>query len=457
MRIETDPAAMQAVLSLYPAAGAAAFTDDEVLAALTLARIVRGVDAEAVAGAIRDVEAAGHPVERRVVAVGRPPEPGRDAWLEFAALERLPGRDGLPEDPAAATESRIVNVPAGETIALYHPLSDGMPGVNVRGEYVPVAAAIDATPRAGRNVRREGERLVALADGRLIVDKRQMHVDENLTIDGDLTVLRGDIDFIGTLHIRGNVESGLSLRVAKDVLVSGSIFGSDVACGGSLRVKRGIVGGGETRIDVGGNLEADFVENVELTVRGQCQIHKSLVNARVLCGQAFVMPGYGHLVSGQIYARDGIRAAQVGVAHGATVKLVVGIDAIAAQRVVEIDREADGLEERLRKVQSLLDELGPRSEAYATLSEQRRREIDRLAEAQPQLEELRQTLHDERTRVVQQMKKNHEAVISVRGLVHEDTVLQFPYDRLVLREPAKRVTYAFDMNDMRIVTRSLAA
>lgn len=457
IRIETEPGAMRAALSLYPAPGGAPFTAEEVNAALALAGVVHGVDADALSAAIVEVQEAAHPVERRIVAVGRPPESGADARLEYPPLQRQRRPEDLGIDPLTLCQRRVISVRAEETVAVYHALVDGMPGLNVNGEYVPAKASADTTPRAGRNVRREGDCIVAQVDGRLIIEKQSVHVDENLVIEGDLTVLRGDIDFVGAIYVRGNIESGLTLRGERDILVSGSIFGSDVVCRGSLRVRHGIVGSGETKVEVHGDLEAEFVENIELIVRGSCQINKSIVNARVLCGQTLAMPGYGHVVSGQIYARDGIRVAQVGVANGATVKLVVGVDAIATQRIVEIDRELDGIEERLRKVKDLLAEMGPTVPAYLTLSPQRRREIDQLAAMIEPMTLQRESLQVERAEVMQKMKKNNDAIVSVRGLVHEDTIIQFPYDRLVVRELAKRVTYAYDLREMRILTQGLAA
>jgi hypothetical protein len=73
------------------------------------------------------------------------------------------------------------------------------------------------------------------------------------------------------------------------------------------------------------------------------------------------------------------------------------------------------------------------------------------------LSEQTRDLEVERVQVVQQTKKNHEATIAVRGLVHADTIIQFPLDRLVVVTTAKRVTYGYDLREMKIVTRGLAA
>jgi uncharacterized protein len=457
IRLETDPAWMCAAVTLHPSADRPPFTEQDIRETLAAAGVTSGIDEGAIARLVEEAPQAVAPIERRVVAVGRPPLRGRDAYLDYPALFAL-GADGtLPRDPIALTHARIVNVVAGDMVATYHPLEDGQPGQNVRGEYVPVDPGVDRTPRVGRNLKREGDRVVAAIDGRLLIEERELHADENITIEGNLTLLHGDIDFVGHIFVRGDIEPGLHIHGHKQITVSGSIFDSSIVCDGNLRVKRGIVGDGTTRVEVRGDLEADFAENVDIKVWGNCVIGKSLVNGRVLCGQAFAMPGYGHIVSGQVYARDGIRAAQIGIPNGSTVKLVVGIDAIASQRVIEIDSELDAIEGRTRKVQNILAEMGPDTLVYPTLSARRRGEIDKLIEVLLLLSEQARELEFERVQVVEQTKKNHEATIAVRGFVHADTVIQFPLDRLVVGATAKRVTYGYDLREMKIVTRGLAA
>jgi uncharacterized protein (DUF342 family) len=455
--IQTDAAWMKAALSLYPSASGELFEPTDVAAALAAAQVARGVDDAALEAAIAEANGSRQPVEWRIVAAGRPPQPSVDAYLEFPPLRRYAPGGLLHPGAMEYTRARIVNVNAGETVAIYHPLEDGLPGVTVRGAYVPSEPAIDRTPRTGRGVRREADRMVATTDGRLLVEEREVNVDGNLRIEGNLTLLAGDIDFVGHITVLGDIEPGLRVRGRKNITVGGSIFDSSIICAGNLSVKHGIVGGGDAVVEVHGKLEADFVENMEIKVWGDCQISKSIVNSRVLCARALSMPGYGHFVSGQLYASDGIHLAQVGLSKGGSVKLTVGIDALAAQRVLEIDAELDAIEERVRKIREVLAELGPETRVYAALSGARRAEIDRLGEALVQLESQMKPLHEERERVMQQTKKNHEATVSIRGFVHSDAVIQFPLDRLVVRQYTKRVTYSFDLHEMKIKTQGVAA
>ena len=125
--------------------------------------------------------------------------------------------------------------------------------------------------------------------------------------------------------------------------------------------------------------------------------------------------------------------------------------------MIEIDSELDAIEGRIRKVQNILEEMGPETLVYPKLSERRRGEVDKLIEVLLLLSEQTRELEVERAQVVQLTKKNHEATIAVRGFVHVDTVIQFPLDRLVVRSVAKRVTYGYDLREMKIVTHGLAA
>jgi len=456
--IALDADAMRAALSLHPDPEAARVFDmEDILSALEAARVTRGTDQRVLGKLLHEARQGRPPGELVVVARGQSGTAGRDAYLTYPPFERYANNERLPKEAIELTQSQIVNVNVGETVAIYHALEDGSPGCNVRGEYLAVEPGIDVTPRAGRNLRRDGERIIATIDGRLVVQERILQVEENVRIDGDLTVLYGDIDFVGNILVYGNIESGLTIHGHRDITVHGSVFGSTIICDRNLTVKNGIVGGEDAYVEVHGDFEASFVENLQLSVWGDCIIQKSLVNTHLYCGRQVTMPGRGHLVSGEVHARDGIEVAQVGVPVGTKAKLAVGIDALANRRILDIERELGAAEARIKRIRELDEEVGPMTRAYQALAPQKRQEIEKLLAALPALETEVASLRTEHARLTQQSKKNHEARISVRGQVHEDAVIQFPLGRLVVRPASRRLTYAFDLEEMRVVSLPAAA
>ncbi len=446
-----------ATASFYPS-GVGAFDPEDVKAALAEIGVVAEIDEERIKRVASEASERGQPLEGVVVAQAKRPVHGEDAYLEFPPLQRLVRVDSDPEDPIELSQKRIINVEAGETVAIYHPLTDGVPGVNLKGNYIPAEPGIDATQRPDRNLHRNDREIVSDIDGRLIIEERRIYVDENVVIDGDLTVLNGDIDFVGNILVTGNVESGLSIVCKKNITVRGSLIGSDVECHGDLIVGQGIIGSEETVVEVFGNLETAFIENAEVRVWGSCKVRDCVSSSLLLCrGRVEVYGGDGQIVSGEIYARDGIRAWEVGIEVGTKVKLHVGNDELARRKIEELEKEIAIAQKRIERIKELDQKLGPMSRAYQLLTPAKREEIEMLLEQLPRIEEFVAEASAQRQDLEASLKPNFEATVDVVGVVNEDAIIEYPVGRLIVRPALRGVQFYFKQDEATIGQRGRAA
>lgn len=455
--VETDRSFIHAALSLYPGESGERFSMEGVLALLKELGVTRGIDAYQIQAVIERAAESRQAIEREIIAAGREPLAGEDAYVEFPPLQRREAQEGDPKSPVELSQRRIINVKADQLVAIYHPLTDGVAGVNLRGEYLSAEPGMDATPAPERNLRREGDQVYSEIDGRLVIEKRQLYVDDQVTIDDDLTVLYGDIDFVGNIIVWGNIESGVTIRCQKNISVGGSIYGSSIHCDGDLKVANGIVGSEDTSIVVKGSLEATFVENADIRVWGDCRIRDSLVSSTVLCSGKLEMTGCGHLVSGQVSAKDGVLAMLVGIPVGTKAKINVGTDIPALQRIAELDKELEAAQERAEKIIEIERQTGPNTAGYKNLSPQKRAEIDRLLELLAEVQKAILGMQNERAFLAQRPKRNYEAVVNVRKKTHEDTVIEFPLGRLVVRPAVTAGRFSYDSELDRVSILPLAA
>jgi len=398
--IETSPDGLLAVLSLFPDESGAALTEGDIQAALQAAKVTQGIEAEKIRAAIEQVATTHAPVERFLVARGRPRRESRDARYDYPALDPLIAAQTDPGDPTASlpqrfTAEHIVSVREGETVAIYHPLDEGEPGLTVTGQVMTVKPAVDQTPKPGQNLRWENKDLVATADGRLVIDESGMRIATVLEFPQDLTVNQGDIDFIGGVLVSGNVEAGLTIRCRKDLVVKGTLVGSSVYCDGNLVVEKGIVGAENTVVEVRGNLTTRFVESANLRVWGAAAIADSFKLSTLLCGDTLDMTaGTGHFVGGHATARCGIKVRTVGIPFGTKARLSVGRDMLAKERVDQIAAEIERHRVQHQRTRDLGARLGPKTKAYQKLPPRKQEEIE-LLEQVPRLERILQALEQE--------------------------------------------------------------
>lgn len=448
--VEIDAEALLAAVSVYPNVSGKAFTEEEITTALQSAKVARGLELDRVHEVIGQAAATNAPVERIIVARGKPARASRDARLDYPGLDQWiaahpePGgvADSSPQQYCAA---HVVNVSEGETVAVYSPIEDGVAGFTVLGLVLGVKPAVDRTPKPGQNLRWENRDLVATVDGRLIVEERSLRVAEVLEFDKDLTVVQGDVDFVGKIVVGGNIESGVTVRCRKDLVVKGSLIGSNVFCDGDLVVEKGIVGSDDTTIEVRGNLAARNVENANLRVWGAAVIADSFVTSRLLCGDALDMTsGRGHFVSGHAAARGGISVRTVGIRLGTKARLSVGRDMLAKERMDQLTAEIERHKAQLKTIRELDAKVGPMTKAYQKLPTRKQEEIELLLEQIPRLESLLATLQQEVEELRLKLAPASDVKVIVLGTACADTVVEFPFHWTRLATEMVEVAFRFN-------------
>src|SRR5208283_4115707 len=162
-----------------------------------------------------------------LIAEGIEPISGKDGWVEYLVglktpepLEEKGGRVDLHN------LHRIHNVKKGERLAIIHPAEEGVSGMSVKG--LPIAAKTGKTARIFRGTFVAPDPgnagiLVATEDGNLIMKPDgTIEVQPVLTIRGDIDFSTGDIDFIGSLVVAGDIKSDFSVKVQKNLEVRGN-------------------------------------------------------------------------------------------------------------------------------------------------------------------------------------------------------------------------------------------
>jgi uncharacterized protein (DUF342 family) len=208
-------------------------SEEEVLAQLSAAGVVHGIDREAVRQAIEKGD--GTPV---VVARGTPPQPPVDARVEYPFLAKMAEVENASVDRRA-----IFSVEPGEILAVKKPGVPGSPGIDVYGRPIEPPPPKDAVIKAGKGAElREGGLVVATAVGRPEVRGSSVTVVPVYLIPGDVDARGGPIKFKGDVVVEGDVLDGVEIEAGGNVTVKGLVANSSVFAGGSIRVGGNVVG-----------------------------------------------------------------------------------------------------------------------------------------------------------------------------------------------------------------------
>lgn len=242
----------------------------------------------------------------------------------------------------------VRNITAGTCIATITMPTDGTPGTDITGRSVPQKRGVPANIRAGMGTSliNNGTELIAAVDGNLRFTNGAFSVDEKLLINGDVDVSSGNIDFIGSVTVRGNVCEGFSVSSKKDISVNGYCNGATLIAEGNISVRIGSI---NSTINAKGNVTLGFCENSRITADGDVE-SQSFVGGEVFAGNDIRAVGKGVMVGGKYTALNNIDAMTIGSENYTKTMLILGNNAVLYEErenlrrsIAELDDKADQL------------------------------------------------------------------------------------------------------------------
>lgn len=272
---------------------------------------------------------------------------------ESAALIRDDGTIDL------AGRNAVVPVEAGALLAEKINPTKGIDGVGLFGEKIAAADGGDQTLAVDETIRveeREGlVRYYARKPGNVRFAAKKLSICDIFHVRGDVDPGGGNLDRREDILIHGSVLAGLSVKSQGNIAITGSVYtGAKVMAGGDITVGEGIAGV-ETRVVALGNLQAVFVQDAEVIVKGNALIKSSLYNAVLRAnGSITVLKGSGQksgrVIGGVTCASQGITVSSVGHPdQGGTVIAILPNPEYTGQ-LMRLEEEARSCRENIAKV-----------------------------------------------------------------------------------------------------------
>lgn len=356
IKIELTPDKMQAFLEIGVATEDGIWpTHEEVLKKIKEAEIKYGLKEMVVKRAVEEKI-----VNSVLIAEGKPSVKGENASVKFFfqtdKIKLIPkemenGRVNHRE------LSLIQNVKKGQVLVERKPPTPGIPGRNVKGEELKPSPGKDVVLTAGKNTLwdEKKERLVAAIDGEpLLVGKKVMVLNIH-QVPGNVGYATGNIDFAGSVVIRGDIEHGFVVKAEGDVTVGGNVDGGSIYAGGNVTVRGGVVGQDKTVIECRGNLYARYIDHACIDVNGEIKGRDAILHSRVNAGQKITLESRkGMVMGGVVRARDEINIQVLGSRMGTYTEVEVGANPALRKELIELEKKIFDMKKELDKVEKAL-------------------------------------------------------------------------------------------------------
>ena len=121
-------------------------------------------------------------------------------------------------------------------------------------------------------------------DGILATDRKRLRVTPVFDVPASVDFSTGNIDFAGSVHVRGDVRDRFRLDIGENLIVDGVIEAASVRCKGGLHARTGMAARGLGRILVREDVEAGYLNAVSGAVEGSLTVHREVRNCTLTIG-----------------------------------------------------------------------------------------------------------------------------------------------------------------------------
>lgn len=264
-----------------------------------------------------------------VIAKGVAAIHGKDT--EFECLVNIDG--SMDRKPHKRTDGtldyydlgEILSVDEGCELMRKHPPVSGVSGKTVTGTEIVarIAKTLNFKKCKGAVVSpSDKDLLIAEIKGQPIIAERGVNIDKVLTVK-NVDLHTGHIDYDGSVVVKGDVVSGMKIKVTGDVQVFGMVENASIEAGGNIDIKLGAIGHADDPraenamyIKCLGNLTAAYLENVQADVQGDVLIKSRVSNCEINAGYQIIVGNHRQqksgIVGGHVNAGSLIRAEVLG-------------------------------------------------------------------------------------------------------------------------------------------------
>lgn len=358
----------------------------------------------------------------------------------------VPGRVELVYIPPnhQLKKRTVFSVRKGDDLAVLHPPSEGTPGVSVTGDVVPCPPGDNVCLVPGLNAAfgPDGTTVVATEDGQPVqVPDGSIEVHTTVVIPHNVDYSVGDIDFCGSLLIKGDVLGEFSIRVGGSVEVLGDVQDALIESGGDVTIHQGFVGVGKGRIAAGGTVRVRHVTNQAIKAGKDVHIETEAVNSIIEAGGRVIGPR-AVIAGGKLEAMLEADVYNLGNSESSGVKVRVGRRGKIIERLAAVEKDVKQVERQTTEVKEAVYRLVKIKVDTGKLPPDKEQILAKLQEAQKLLPRRLAKLRAERETLQGELQKKCDARVVVRGTVQKDTMIEVNGAGKFVESTLEAVTFA---------------
>jgi uncharacterized protein len=387
------------------------------------------------------------------IAQGKPQIPGEKGKIEYQFREKPEESEFhiLPDGRVdyRKTKSILMTEPEQLLARIIDP-SDGIPGKNILGETVPTPAGKPVRLATGRGARvsGNGREYYSVISGCIISNGSVLDVVPVYVVNGDVDFSTGNIQFNGTVLIKGNVRDGFEVKAEGDIIVQNIVESARLSAGRDVIIKSGAQGKGKGLISAGRDIRIGYAQNARLEAQGNIHIANHAINSYVFTSRFLYMNQQrGAFIGGELYAQKGVDVISLGSENGIKTFVDAGTDYLVQRRISEIDEAIKFCRNNAAKIEDSLKTLAARAKSNAQLPEAMKLVVVKALEKKKELDQHLTVMLAKRADLCEQAQDPDPCFIKVRQCCFPDVTIKIKENKMVVPQPRNNVRFYEDSEE----------
>ncbi len=390
-----------------------------------------------------------------LAAEGRPPVNGQNAKIEYLVnvnKKVIPKYIGEDQSIDYKDLSIVENVVEGQKLARKVPATDGEIGRTVLGVKIETKAGkdIDIKEVLGNNVEMsdDGEYILSTINGQVVLRGKSLNVEPIFEVSGDVGPETGNINFIGSVLVKGSVNDNYSIKAEGNIDVHGTVGKCDLEAKGDIMVKLGIQGNENSVVKAGGDVIAKFIQFSNVQAGNNVVVTEAILNSNIDSDNRIILIGKRASASGgRLRALREVNGKVLGSQAGTRTLIETGISPAKRRTIDDLDKEKEELDNSIEETERNIKSL-EQAAKLKKLDDEKKEQLQSYKEQLEQASSRREEVVLEREALTQTIEvEKVESTISAGKEMLPGVQLTIGSAEFTIRQSYKSITF-FEENGM---------
>lgn len=424
-------------------------TVDLMLKWLEDQKITVGIQTKAIENLVVNYQADLLPI---TVAVGTYPVHGVDGKIDYVCEQD--DNIGVEEKRDFRDVKKIPSLKEKEKIAVVTAPVQGTIGYNVYGKKAPAKPGKPVRMRAGKNVtfNELDQSFYATADGQLSIGANVVQVFNTYEVRGDLSLKTGNLNFVGSIIIRGNVPAGYRVEAEGDIHIFGLVESAYIQAGGNVLITEGIAGQRKGTIIAGADITVKYINQAIVEAGKDIIVHNAIMHSHCVA-QEHIYCQSGNIIGGICSAGKSIEVKDIGNKMDTKTEIAIGINQEDAEEETKLLKAKETLLENKEKLRILGESLNKKAESSVGLTGKERIFLLKQRNSMQQADRKLEKIEDELSLLNVEIGDAEKVRLIVKGSLYENVDLSFGKYHMTTRTTQKFTQVYLENGE--ITTKSL--